>query len=530
MSARLPPRPPPTCSPAHARRRRRRDAGSTAGRSLHRSATTWSPRSSTSTRPSTGCLGAQGGAGARSSRRGSTGWPPRSPSRLAVGGGAARSAAPSTTPTWPAPAPGAPDAAAEKALRRRLDDAEVERLARAEHAPRPRHPGRGRPAGRRHRRHRPARQALAEVRDGDASAEATRRRPRRPRGPPRARPRPTRCRRPEPDRAHRPTGRARRHRSRPSTESRPRSTAELADALGDAHATLASLLDHLDAVVARPRRGARRLRAAETARRAARRRRADALDARAREAGFADAASALAAVLGRRRDRPLRGRRRRPRTGGWRPLTAVLDDPALRRRGAVEAARPRRAGRRPTRLARRCLGRAAHAPSTARPRAPRLGRARRPSCRGALDAWAPVRAELDARHRAGGVRRGQVPRQPRCRCGCRPTSWATGSPRSSTPPTPGWPRMSDQRYSLEHTGRRGAGRAPGRPEPAGPRRLVRRDPRPGDAVRRRDVRGLAGAGAGAGRRDHPRGRRRRRSTRCSSTRASARSTPTPSTT
>ena len=54
---------------------------------------------------------------------------------------AARSAAPSTIPTWRCRAADAPDAATEKALRKRLDDAEFEEHARASQRPRPGDPG-----------------------------------------------------------------------------------------------------------------------------------------------------------------------------------------------------------------------------------------------------------------------------------------------------------------------------------------------------------------------------------------------------
>ena len=81
--------------------------------------------------------------------------------------------------------------------------------------------------------------------------------------------------------------------------------------------------------------------------------------------------------------------------------------------------------------------------------------------------------------------------------------------------------MSDRRYSLEHTGPPRRRRDPRRAEPAGARRLVGRGPRPGDAVGRRDVRGLAGAGARAGRRRSPRRPAAPTSTPSSSTRASA---------
>ncbi len=67
-------------------------------------------------------------------------------------------------------------------------------------------------------------------------------------------------------------------------------------------------------------------------------------------------------------------------------------------------------------------------------------------------------------------------------------------------------RMSDQRYSLEHTGDRGAGETRGGSEPPRPRRLVGRLTRPGDPVGRRDVRGLVGARARAIRCRHARER------------------------
>ena len=69
--------------------------------------------------------------------------------------------------------------------------------------------------------------------------------------------------------------------------------------------------------------------------------------------------------------------------------------------------------------------------------------------------------------------------------------------------------MRDQRYLLQRTGRAARTAQPGRPRARGRRPVDRRRPRPGDAVRRRDLRGVAVAGARAGRRGHPGGRRHR---------------------
>ena len=68
------------------------------------------------------------------SRRGSRGWPPRSRAGSPSAAAAARCAGRSTIPHLATPAPDAPDAVAEKALRKRLDDAEFEEHARASHA------------------------------------------------------------------------------------------------------------------------------------------------------------------------------------------------------------------------------------------------------------------------------------------------------------------------------------------------------------------------------------------------------------
>ena len=89
-------------------------------------------------------------------------------------------------------------------------------------------------------------------------------------------------------------------------------------------------------------------------------------------------------------------------------------------------------------------------------------------------------------------------------------------------------RMSDDRFLLEHTARARGRRTSWRPEPAGPRPVDRRGARPGDALGRGDLRGLPRPSPGPGRRGHRRGGGAPGSTPCSSTRGSARSTPTPS--
>ena len=75
--------------------------------------------------------------------------------------------------------------------------------------------------------------------------------------------------------------------------------------------------------------------------------------------------------------------------------------------------------------------------------------------------------------------------------------------------------------------------APARPaagSPAGPRRVVGRGPRPGDALRRRDLRGLPRARPGPGRRGHPGGRRQADLDTLFVDEGFGSSTPTPSTT
>ena len=163
----------------------------------------------------------------------------------------------------------------------------------------------------------------------------------------------------------------------------------------------------------------------------------------------------------------------------------------------------------------------------ARPRWPRTA----PASTRRSTAWAPVRDRVRARRRDVPAGRGAWAATTSCRCGSPPTSSPPASTRWSPPPTSGSAHMRDQRYLL-------AAHRPGGPQgrPGGPRacevvdQWTGDDPRPGDAVRRRDVRGVAVAGPRAGRRGHPARPAAPRSTRCSSTRASARSTPTPSTT
>ena len=200
--------------------------------------------------------------------------------------------------------------------------------------------------------------------------------------------------------------------------------------------------------------------------------------AAAAEQGFTDVADALAAVLDDQASAAVEAGLR-ARDVAAAEAEAVLHDDAVRDAVAAEAPDlPALVATRDDATESHAGARAAHEAAVAR-----RGRlaVRATALREALAAWAPVRADYALVRRAGGVRRGQGPPTTRSRCGCPPTSWPAGSPRSWRPPTSGCPRMSDQRYTLEHTGQRGAGETPRRPQPAGARRVVRR----GGATRRR---------------------------------------------
>ena len=430
--------------------------------------------------------------------------------------------------------PGAPAAAAEKAARKRLDDAEVEPRPRTTRVRDLRPPRLGRP------RRRPAKtgpgraprvpQRRRDERSAGPSSPSERDRPgRRPWPGPRPR-RPT----PSPTRARRPGG-AGRHPGAgwpPHRAEQERIRADV-DALLDRH---------------RPRRPSRpcvadrgaprwtRSTAARTHRRASRRRRARpraeaergparsgststgsprstrrlaaVLPTTALEALDAEVATHDARAAARRqrarRPRP-RGRRGSARPGHWRRSTPpCADRPATHAEAStaheVAAARATRLAAldtRPPDGARR-LG----ARSASRGRWP-------PSWRPSSRASAPTT---------------------RCGCGSPPTSCPARLRQVVAAANERLAAMSDQRYTLEHTGAPRRRREPRRAEPAGPRRVERRAPRPGHAVRRRDVRGLPRPRPRAGRRGRPTRPAAPSSTPCSSTRASAPWTPTRSTT
>ena len=152
-------------------------------------------------------------------------------------------------------------------------------------------------------------------------------------------------------------------------------------------------------------------------------------------------------------------RRRRPRRPSSRPTTSTgsreqvraheaarlaarqaFDDLGARRgrRRARAGPRPLRsvadtAGARPPSHAGTTLSVAEtrHRPAASRSTASSARRSRRLVARSSAD--------LDADDRAVGVRRRAARRTTGCRCGSPPTSWPTGSPRSSTRPTSGWP-------------------------------------------------------------------------------------------
>ena len=210
-------------------------------------------------------------------------------------------------------------------------------------------------------------------------------------------------------------------------------------------------------------------------------------------------------------------------------VRALAGDPELRRVAEQPA---------PDLTALADAAREAAGPAHRRRRGRRADRApRRPASAGLVDVartrpsprWAPVRDELDLATRMSSFAEGKSPDN---RLQMRLSAYvlahrlsqvvAAANDRLAT--------MSDRRYTLEHTGPPRRRRDPRRPQPARARRLVGRGARPGHPLGRRDLRRLAGAGPRAGRRDHPRGRPAPTSTRCSSTRASAPSTPTPSTT
>ena len=241
--------------------------------------------------------------------------------------------------------------------------------------------------------------------------------------------------------------------------------------------------------------------------------------------GFPTSEAAAAAVAPRGRLTALVAAVERHERGRRAPTSCSPTPPS---------SRPRQRGRptstcspRPAAAPRRRRDDAPPRPGPARARGPAPRPDRRRS-RAALAAWAPVRADLDLVAELAAFVEGKSADN-RCRCGCPPTSWPTGSPRSSRRQRAAG---HDERPALLPGAHRAAGRRrdPRRPQPAGPRRLDRRHPRPGHAVGRRDLRGLARAGPRPRRRRSPRRRAAPTSTRSSSTRGSARSTPTPSTT
>ena len=273
-------------------------------------------------------------------------------------------------------------------------------------------------------------------------------------------------------------------------------------------------------------------------------------------------------------------RRRLPAAVRQRPTAAT----AQRTLEDATAARPRRA-RRPFADADAAL--ATSAPMTRRPSAPDRRRPRRRACRvtailnspdvlAAAEVVAPTSTRSCPRdHQASAGLDGPPHRGPRPRARRRLAELHAASPRHSglgarprrldlvtglatfvegksrrqpaadaavglrpgLPADPGRRRREraaghDERPPLLPRAHRTPGRrrAPWRPQPAGPRRLVGRGRDPATLSGGETFVVSLALALGPGRRGHRRGRRRRRSTPSSSTRASAPSTPTPSTT
>ncbi len=371
-------------------------------------------------------------------------------SSLAVGGGSCPVCGSEHHPQLASAVPGAPDAHDEKTLRRRIADAEVVRLARAEHA-----------------RDLSTRAAvveqaagtddtdflartLADAREAAVATEA------------RAAGRDELTSAVE--RAEAAALAATQERSRHAarlaeltatlaalTESMDRITIELADALGD-QPDLASLLDHLDSVGAALGASRDSAVAAESARRSltdAER----ALEECAREAGFADATAALAAVEA---DDAIASLRLAVETHHRRmaALTAVLDDPVYAAAGAaqpVDLAAMAGAHR----LAADALATARTAQQREVARAERLA-GLHAELEAALAAWAPVRAELALVSGLAAFVEGKSPDNV---LQMRLSAYVLGYRLSQVVDAANarLATMSDQRYSLEHTGRRGTG-------------------------------------------------------------------------
>jgi DNA repair protein SbcC/Rad50 len=347
-------------------------------------------------------------------------------------------------------APGAPDAHDEKTLRRRIADAEVVRLARAEHA---------RDLGTQAAVVEQAAgtddtellaQALDDVREAAAATEA------RAAGLDELTSALERAEADALEAAQEHTERTARLAELDATlaaltESLTQITAELADALGDS-ADLASLLDHLDAVAAALGAVRDSAAAAESARRWLTDAE-NALEALAREAGFADAAAALDAVTA---DDAIESMRLAVETHHRRvaTLTAVLDDPVYAAAGAVEpvdldalAGAHRRAAD--------ALTAARTAQQREAARADRLA-GLHTELEAALAAWAPVRAELGL---VSGLAAFVEGKSPDNALQMRLSAYVLGYRLSQVVDAANarLATMSDQRYSLEHTGRRGAG-------------------------------------------------------------------------
>ena len=371
-------------------------------------------------------------------------------SSLAVGGGSCPVCGSEHHPQLASAAPGAPDAHDEKTLRRRIADAEVVRLARAEHA---------RDLGTQAAVVEQAAgtddtellaQALDDVREAAAATQA------RAAGLDELT---SALERAEADAL----AAVQEHTERTArlaeldatlaalTESLTQITAELADALGDSP-DLASLLDHLDAVAAALGAVRESAAAAESARRSLTDAE-DALEAGAREAGFADAAAAFDAVTA---DEAIESMRLAVETHHQRvaAITAVLDDPVYAAAGAVEpvdlealAGAHRRAAD--------ALTAARTAQQREEARAHRLA-GLHAELEAALAAWAPVRAELGL---VSGLAAFVEGKSPDNALQMRLSAYVLGYRLSQVVDAANarLATMSDQRYSLEHTGRRGAG-------------------------------------------------------------------------
>ena len=405
-------------------------------------------------------------------------------------------------------ADGAPDAVAEKEALRLLDDAKSDEQARDGLVPRPRHPARGRPGARRATSRPDALHGAAARHCGPSCDDAAR--ARRARAAPPAAPRGGRG---GPGAA--------------GGRGSPRSTVELGVAGGRAPrrgpASGRALRAELDAALAgarrprraaacapgpgrrRPGRAARRSRRPQRRHPRRRRRRRRALGAAARRgrrlrrtptrpgAALLDPAALARARAPGGRPRAPAGRGRAPCStspgaAGRPPRRPLPDLPVLERAARAGA---RRARRRPG-PGRRC----------GTTRADAAGRPGRPTSSPRSTTGRPLRESLELATRLAAFVEGKSADN---RLQMRLSAYVLAYRLSQVVAAANerLARMSDQRYSLEHTGRRGAGRDPRRAQPARARRLVGRVARPGHAVRRRDVRGLAGAGPRARRRHHP---------------------------